>query len=186
MFYREAGQFKTDYKSDSAAFPILQDRLGIAFMIFLAPFMIFALVTIGLNILMGYAGQLSLGTGAFTGVGAYACYKLVTLFPDMNLIVAVLLSGFFAAAAGIVFGLPSLRIKGLYLAVTTLAAQFFLEWLFIRWEWLYNYEPSGALIVPDIKAFGIIIAGPSANSVVKYLVVTLIVCPRSTVALAVL
>lgn len=205
MFYREAGQFKTDYKSDSAVFPILQDRIGVAFMIFVAlvivplygtysssgefflngimiPFMIFALVTIGLNILMGYAGQLSLGTGAFTGVGAYACYKLISHFPELNLIVAVLLSGFFAAGVGIIFGLPSLRIKGLYLAVTTLAAQFFLEWLFIRWEWLYNYDPSGALIVPDIKAFGIIIAGPSANAVVKYMVVTLIVIAMTWVA----
>ena len=154
MIYREVGQFKTDYKSDSAVFPILQDRIGIAVMLLLAfvvvplyghysssgeffingimlPFMIFSLATVGLNILMGYAGQLSLGTGAFAGVGAYACYKLYAYFPDVNIIVLVLLSGFFAAGVGIIFGLPSLRIKGLYLAVTTLAAQFFLEWCFI-------------------------------------------------------
>ena len=82
------------------------------------PFMIFSLATVGLNILMGYAGQLSLGTGAFSGVGAYACYKLFTYFPDVNIILLVLASGFFAAGVGIIFGLPSLRIKGLYLAVT--------------------------------------------------------------------
>ena len=205
MFYREAGQFKTDYKSDSAVFPLLQDRLGIGVMLFIAlvlvplygayssngefflngimiPFMIFALVTVGLNILMGYAGQLSLGTGAFTGVGAYACYKMITYFPEVNLVVLVLLSGFFAAAVGIIFGLPSLRIKGLYLAVTTLAAQFFLEWLFIRWEWLYNADPSGAIIVPDIKSFGVVIAGPSASPIVKYLVVSFIVILMTWIA----
>ena len=205
MFYREAGQFKTDYKSDSAVFPLLQDRIGIWIMLLLAliavplygaysengefflsgimiPFMVFSLATVGLNILMGYAGQLSLGTGAFMGVGAYATYKLVTIFPDINIIVLVLASGFIAAAVGIVFGLPSLRIKGLYLAVTTLAAQFFLEWLFIRWEWLYNYDTSGAIIVPDIKAFGYIVAGPNASPVVKYLIVTAIVVVMTWIA----
>ncbi|MFK7962439.1 MAG: branched-chain amino acid ABC transporter permease [Burkholderiaceae bacterium] len=205
MFYREAGQFKTDYKSDAAVFPILQDRIGLGVILLLAlvavplyghfsetgaffingimiPFMIFALATVGLNILMGYAGQLSLGTGAFTGVGAYACYKLFTYFPDVNIVILVLLSGFFAAAIGIVFGLPSLRIKGLYLAVTTLAAQFFLEWCFIRIEWLYNYDPSGAIIIPDIKSFGVVVAGPSANPVVKYLVITAIVIVMTWVA----
>ncbi len=112
MFYREAGQFKTTYAADQAVFPILQDRIGIALILAVAllvvpfvandfvlsaiviPFLILALATIGLNILTGYAGQLSLGTGGFMGVGAYACYKLTTIFPDVNIIVHVLLSGF--------------------------------------------------------------------------------------------
>ena len=94
----------------------------------------------------------------------------------------MLASGFFAAGVGIIFGLPSLRIKGLYLAVTTLAAQFFLEWCFIRVEWLYNYDPSGAIIVPDIMSFGFVIAGPSADPVVKYLVVALLVIAMTRVA----
>lgn len=198
MFYREAGQFKTDYKSDSAVFPLLQDRIGLTFFILMAliavplygafsvngefflsgimiPFMIFALATVGLNILMGYAGQLSLGTGAFMGVGAYATYKMITHFPEVNIIISVLISGLIAAAVGILFGLPSLRIKGLYLAVTTLAAQFFLEWLFIRWGWLYNNDSSGAIIVPDITSFGVIVAGPNADPVTKYLIVALLV-----------
>jgi branched-chain amino acid transport system permease protein len=150
MFYREVGQFKTTYKADQSIFPILQDKIGIAVILLIAfipipifgsdfflnsimiPFLIFALATIGLNILTGYTGQLSLGTGAFMGVGAYACYKLTTFFPDVNIIILVLMSGFFSAGVGIIFGLPSLRIKGFYLAVTTLAAQFFLEWCFIR------------------------------------------------------
>ncbi len=87
----------------------------------LTPIMIFSLAAIGLNLLTGYTGLLSLGTGGFMGVGAFACYKLATYFPGINIVVLVVCSGFFAAAAGIVFGLPSLRIKGFYLAVATLA-----------------------------------------------------------------
>lgn len=189
MFYREAGQFKTTYEADQAVFPIRQDRIGIGLILVAAvllpfvsnefflnavmiPFIILAVATIGLNILTGYAGQLSLGTGAFMGVGAYACYKLTSIFPDMNIIIDVLLSGFFAAAVGIVFGLPSLRIKGLYLAVTTLAAQFFLEWCFIRIGWLYNYNESGAIQVPERIGFGhVILTGPAAAPRTQYFVV---------------
>lgn len=195
MFYREAGQYKTSYKSDNAIFPILQDRVAIMFYLFVAfivipiagsdfflngvmiPFLIFSLAAIGLNILTGYTGQISLGTGAFMGTGAYACYKLVTIFPDMNIIVAILLSGFFAAAVGMIFGLPSLRIKGFYLVVTTLAAQFFLEWIFIRVPWLYNYNDSGAIEVPQREMFNVVITGASATPTTRYLVVlTIVVC----------
>ncbi|MGH6737807.1 MAG: ABC transporter permease subunit, partial [Bradyrhizobium sp.] len=144
MFYREAGQFKTSYSADQALFPILQDKIGILLILlvgflvvpltasdfvidsFLTPILIFSLAAIGLNLLTGYTGLLSLGSGAFMGVGAFACYKLTTFFPGVNIVVLIICSGFFAAAAGIVFGLPSLRIKGFYLAVATLAAQFFL------------------------------------------------------------
>jgi branched-chain amino acid transport system permease protein len=194
MFYREVGQFKTTYKADQSIFPILQDKIGIVLILLIAfipiplfgsdfflnsimiPFLIFALATIGLNILTGYTGQLSLGTGAFMGVGAYACYKLTTFFPDVNIIILVLMSGFFSAGVGIIFGLPSLRIKGFYLAVTTLAAQFFLEWCFIRVEWLYNYNNSGAIEVPRREGFGdIILTGASATPVTRYLVVLSIV-----------
>ncbi len=193
MLYREAGQFKTSYKEDSAIFPILQDRIAIIFYLIIAfvavpllgsdffinsmmiPFLIFALAAIGLNVLTGYTGQISLGTGAFMGVGAYSCYKLATIFPDTNIILLVLLSGFFAAGVGMIFGLPSLRIKGFYLVVTTLAAQFFLEWAFIRIPWLYNYNDSGAIEVPQREAFGQIVSGPSASAPVRYLVVLSIV-----------
>ena len=193
MFYREAGQFKTNYKADQAIFPILQDRIGLGIILAIAaivlpffgndfflnsimiPFLIFSLAAIGLNILTGYCGQLSLGTGAFMGVGAYACYKLVTIFPDVNVIIHVLISGFFAAIVGCIFGLPSLRIKGLYLAITTLAAQFFLEWAFIRVAWLYNYNDSGAIEVPTKTAFGIAVTGASATPMTRYYVVLAIV-----------
>jgi len=189
MLYREAGQFKTTYEADQAVFPIAQDRIGVGVILAIAlviplvasdfviasimiPFLIFALATIGLNILTGYAGQLSLGTGAFMGVGAYACYKLTTIFPDVNIVILVLISGLFSAGIGIVFGLPSLRIKGLYLAVTTLAAQFFLEWCFIRIPWLYNYNNSGAIEVPERTGFGgFVLAGPASPPITRYYVV---------------
>ena len=130
MLYREAGQYKTSYVADQAVFPLLQDRIGIAVILFLAivvvpltmssftlssvmiPLLIFALAAIGLNILTGYTGLISLGTGGFMGVGAYACYKLTSSFPGVNIVILILTSGFFSAAIGALFGLPSLRIKG--------------------------------------------------------------------------
>ena len=193
MFYREAGQFKTSYEADSAKFPIFQDKvfiwiyLAIGFLVIpffanqffldaiMIPFLVLALAAVGLNILTGYTGQISLGTGAFMGVGAYACYKLTLAMPDVNIILLIVASGFFSALAGVFFGLPSLRIKGFYLVVTTLAAQFFLEWAFIRFPWLYNYNPSGAIEVPQREAFGVIITGASATSETRYLVVLSVV-----------
>ena len=194
MLYRITGQFKTDYRSDHALFPIRQDAVLMAIVLALAwvvlpltaseftfqalliPVLIYSLAALGLNILTGYAGQLSLGTGAFMGVGAYACYKLITIFPDLNLIIAIGVSGLFSAAIGVAFGLPSLRIKGFYLAIATLAAQFFLVWLFEKWAWLYNYNASGAIQVPNIDMFGIRVAGPTASSIVQYYFVLFVVC----------
>ncbi|WP_046862599.1 branched-chain amino acid ABC transporter permease [Microvirga massiliensis] len=192
MLYREAGQFKSNYAADMAVFPLRQDRVGLAIIIAAAyalaflgndfllqavmiPFLVFSLASIGLNILTGYAGLLSLGTGAFMGVGAYACYKLTSIFPDVNVIVWILVSGLFSAAAGVIFGLPSLRIKGFYLAVATLAAQFFLQWTFIRVPWLVNYNVSGAIEVPIRTLFGIPIMGATATSQTRYLVVLTLV-----------
>ncbi len=204
MLYREAGQFKTSYAADQALLPILQDRVGLLAILLIAfvliplfgseffigsvmiPFLVFALAAIGLNILTGYAGQLSLGTGAFMGVGAYSCYKLVTYFPDINVIILILVSGVFSALIGVVFGLPSLRIKGLYLAITTLAAQFFLEWCFIRIEWLYNYNDSGAIEVPQRMLFDVAVTGAAATHTHRYLVVLCIVAVLTLVAANVL
>ena len=139
MLYREAGQFKTSYAADQMVFPILQDRIFVLLAIVAAylvplianeywlqavliPFLILALAAIGLNILTGYAGQLSLGTGGFMAVGGYMTYKITTAFPEINVIIAFLLAGLIAALVGLVFGIPSLRIKGFYLAVATRAA----------------------------------------------------------------
>jgi branched-chain amino acid transport system permease protein len=189
MLYRTAGQFKTSYRDDQALFPIRQDAflLGVilicawvvfpltasefTFQTILTPILIYSLAALGLNILTGYAGQLSLGTGAFMGVGAYACYKMVTLMPWMNPVIAILLSGVFSAGVGVMFGIPSLRIKGFYLAIATLAAQFFLVWLFEKWAWLYNYNASGAIQVPNLDMFGIYVAGPQASSMTQYYLV---------------
>jgi branched-chain amino acid transport system permease protein len=141
----------------------------------LIPILVFSLAATGLNLLTGYTGLLSLGTGGFMGVGAYACYKLATYFPGVNIIVLILCSGFFAAAVGTVFGLPSLRIKGFYLAVATLAAQFFLSWCFIRVAWLYNYNVSASIEVPTKTLFGLPVTGPTASPVTRYLIVLAIV-----------
>ncbi len=187
MFYREAGDFKTSYIADSQTFPIKFDRyryyvvLAVAFGIIpfiindywanalLLPFLIYAIAAIGLNILVGYCGQVSLGTGGFMAVGAYACYKLMTAFPDVSMFIHVILAGGITAIAGVLFGLPSLRIKGFYLAVATLAAQFFLVWLFNRVPWFYNYSASGQINAPERDVFGIIITGPNAPAWATYL-----------------
>jgi branched-chain amino acid transport system permease protein len=200
MLYRETGQFKTSYAADAAVFPILQDRIGIAIILALAfvavplafsafwisavliPILVFTLAAIGLNLLTGYAGQISLGTGGFMGVGAYTCYKLTTWFPDVNIIVLVVASGVAAAAVGTLFGLPSLRIKGFYLAVATLAAQFFLSWCFVRVGWLYNYNVSGAIEVPTRTMLGVPVTGPNATPATRYLVVLSIVVAMTFVA----
>ncbi|MGV6872781.1 branched-chain amino acid ABC transporter permease [Pseudochelatococcus sp. B33] len=200
MFYREAGQFKTNYADDMAIFPILQDKIGVALIVAAAfvavpllggsfflnavmiPFLVFALAAIGLNLLTGYTGLLSLGNAGFMGVGAFACYKLTTAFPEVNIIVWLLASGLFSAGVGVIFGLPSLRIKGFYLAVTTLAAQFFLQWCFVRIPWLTNNNISGAIEVPTRTLFGVAITGPNAAPEVRYLVVLSIVALLTLVA----
>ncbi|WP_109313766.1 branched-chain amino acid ABC transporter permease [Ruegeria sp. AU67] len=187
MFYREAGDFKTSYTDDSQTFPIKFDRyryyvvLAVAFGIIpfvindywanalLLPFLIYAIAAIGLNILVGYCGQVSLGTGGFMAVGAYACYKLMTSFPDVSMFIHVILAGGITAIVGVLFGLPSLRIKGFYLAVATLAAQFFLVWLFNRVPWFYNYSASGQINAPERDVIGIIITGPNAPAWATYL-----------------
>jgi branched-chain amino acid transport system permease protein len=187
MLYREAGQFKTSYSADQAIFPIAQDRWFIAivaaffflvvpfisseymFQAILIPVLIYSSAAIGLNILTGYCGQLSLGTGGFMAVGAVACFKLTTAFPEMNIVVVFLLSGCVTAAVGLLFGIPSLRIKGFYLAVATLAAQFFLSWLFNKVAWFQNYSPSGTITMPPREIFGVLVTGASASGVARYM-----------------
>jgi branched-chain amino acid transport system permease protein len=93
----------------------------------LIPFLILSLAAVGLNILGGYCGQISLGTGAFMAVGAYAAWNFGVRFSGMPLVAQILLGGVFATLLGVVFGIPSLRICGLYQAVATLAAQFFVD-----------------------------------------------------------
>jgi branched-chain amino acid transport system permease protein len=181
MLYRENGQFKTSYVADQQIFPILQDRIAIAlllavafvviplvgteymFLAILIPFLILALAALGLNILVGYCGQISLGTGAFMAVGAYAAYNFQARIEGMPLLLSLLLGGACATAVGVVFGIPSLRIKGLYLAVATLAAQFFVDWAFLRVKWLTNNSSSGSVSVAELSVFGLSIETPVAR-----------------------
>ena len=187
MLYREAGDFSTTYPEDSQTFPIRFDRYRYYAVLFIAvciipfvindywvnsifmPFLIYSIAAIGLNILVGYCGQVSLGTGGFMAVGAYACYKLMTGFPEVSMFVHVILAGIITAGVGVLFGLPSLRIKGFYLAVATLAAQFFLVWMFNKVSWFYNYSASGQINAPERDTFGILITGPNTEAWATYL-----------------
>ena len=146
------------------------------------PFLIYSIAAIGLNILTGYCGQVSLGTGGFMAVGAYATYKLMTSFPEVSMVVHILLAGGITAFVGVLFGLPSLRIKGFYLAVATLAAQFFLVWLFNRVPWFYNNSASGQINSPERTFFGIPITGANTEPWAVYLFCLLFVALSAVIA----
>ena len=200
MLYREAGQFKTSYAQDMAMFPIRQDRIALVLLLALAfvgvpllakfhvwpfgseymlrailiPFLILSLAAVGVNILVGYCGQISLGSGAFMAVGAYSAYKFGTgihiplallgfniSIPALPVLPSILLGGLMSAFVGILFGVPSLRIKGLYLAVATLAAQFFFDWVFLRVPWFTNYSSSGSVNAPALDFFGLLMNSPT-------------------------
>ncbi len=185
MLYRDAGQFKDTYSADQQIFPIRQDRIGVTLVLLFAflvvpvigdqywlsailiPFLVFALAALGLNILTGYAGQLSLGTAAFMAVGAFAAYNFVLRVPAMPILVSFALSGVMAALVGIVFGLPSLRIKGFYLAVATLAAQFFVVWALTKFGWFSNFSSSGVISAQKVVILDYVFDTP----VRKYLLV---------------
>jgi len=189
MLYREAGQFKASYQADQQIFPIVQDRIGIALILaitaigvplfaneywlkaILIPVLIFSLAAIGLNILTGYAGQLSLGSAAFMAVGAFGAYNVMLRIDGMPFLVALAMGGLAAAAVGVLFGLPSLRIKGFYLAVATLAAQFFIVWALVKFPWFSNHSSSGVITAQDIVILGFSFDGPIS----KYLLTLAIV-----------
>ena len=196
MLYREAGQFKATYQADSAIFPIRQDRLAVAAIVVVAfiliplfatpyaftgiliPFLILSLATLGLNILTGYAGQLSLGTAAFMAVGAFASYNFMLRVPGMPILAAFIGGGIVAALVGLMFGLPSLRIRGFYLAVATLAAQFFIVWFLTKVGWVTNYSASGVITAQKIVILGYEFNTPAA----KYLLVLSIVAVMALAA----
>ncbi len=191
MLYRENGQFKTSYRADQQIFPVRQDRVAIGLLLLVAfvvvpltaneyylrailiPFLILSLAALGLNVLVGYCGQISLGAGAFMAVGAYSAYNLFVRIDGMPMLLAVLAGGVFATLVGVVFGIPSLRIKGLYLAVTTLAAQFFADWAFLRIRWLTNDSSSGAVSVGNFTVFGLPVASPAERYLFCLVIVTI-------------
>jgi len=196
VIYREAGQFRTTYAADQRIFPITQDRVGFwlllaaafigvpllaseyALTALLIPMLVLALAALGLNILTGYAGQFSLGTAAFMSVGAFAAYNLQLRIPWLPLLATFALAGLISAAVGMVFGLPSLRIKGFYLAVATLAAQFFVDWLFTKVGWFSNNSSSGVITAQPMAIAGVQIDTP----VRRYLLVLAIVSALALVA----
>ena len=181
MLYRENGQFKTTYRSDQQIFPIAQDRIAVGLLLAVAfvgvpllaseylytsiliPFVFMSLAALGVNVLVGYCGQISLGSAAFMAVGAYGAYNFYVRIPGMPLIPTLILGGLCAMFFGILFGLPSLRVKGLYLAVATLAAQFFSDWMFLRIQWLTNDSPSGSVSVTKLKVLGLALDTPMAR-----------------------
>jgi branched-chain amino acid transport system permease protein len=191
MFYREAGQFKTSYASDSQIFPIRQDRIALAILLVVAllvvpwlaspyllsailiPFLIFSLAALGLNILTGYAGQLSLGSAAFMAVGAFASFNFIARLPGLPMLLAFVLGGLCAAMVGIAFGLPSLRIRGFYLAASTLATQFFVVWCLTKIPYLTNYSSTGVITAQKITILGYQFASPASKYVLVLAIVAL-------------
>jgi len=189
MLYREAGQFKSSYAEDMQIFPIRQDRIALGLLLAVAfvavplvatqywfsalliPFLIFSLATLGLNILTGYAGQISLGTAAFMAVGAFMAYNAQLRIPGIPILASFAIGGLCAAAVGVAFGLPSLRIKGFYLAVATLACQFLVLWTINRVPWFTNHSASGVIAAQKIEILGYTFDTPAS----KYLLTLSIV-----------
>ncbi|RMT87667.1 hypothetical protein ALP39_200126 [Pseudomonas marginalis pv. marginalis] len=178
MLYQEVGQISTSYAAERRTFRLRQDRLalwlllGFAFVAvpwlgndywfsaILVPLLVLSLAGLGLNLLTGYAGQLSLGSAAFMAVGAFAAYNLQLRIPGLPLLVSFGLGGVIAALVAVFFGLPSLRIKGFYLLVATLAAQFVVEWVLTRFSWFTNDNASGVITSPPLLIAGIDFSSP--------------------------
>ncbi len=183
MFYRENGQFKASYVEDLRIFKVTQDRVAVLALVAIAvllvpmlasdyllravliPFLILSLAALGVNLLVGFCGQITLGAGAFMAIGAYAAYNFMVRIDGMPLVLAMLLGGAAAAAFGILFGIPSLRVRGLYLAVAKLAAQFLCDWAFLRIGWFTDYSSSGSVSVAKLEVLGWVVDSP----VEKYL-----------------
>src|SRR3954465_6647663 len=140
----------------------------------LTPFLALALAGLGLNLLTGYAGLLSLGSAAFMAVGAYAAFNLSLRLPFLPLPAAILLGGLVAALAGLVAGLPALRLRGFYLAVSTLAVQFFVAWALNRIGWISNDSPSGIITAPRLVVAGLSFDDPRGRYLFSLSVVTLL------------
>ncbi|WP_179178904.1 branched-chain amino acid ABC transporter permease [Pseudomonas sivasensis] len=178
MLYQEVGQISTSYAAERRIFRLRQDRvalwvlLGFAFVVMpwlgndywfsaiLVPLLVLSLAGLGLNLLTGYAGQLSLGSAAFMAVGAFAAYNLQLRVPGLPLLVSFGLGGVIAALVAVFFGLPSLRIKGFYLLVATLAAQFVVEWVLTRFSWFTNDNASGVITSPPLLIAGVDFSSP--------------------------
>lgn len=140
----------------------------------LLPFLALSLAGVGLNILTGYAGQVSLGSAAFMAAGAFAAYNFNLRVEGLPLIGSIFLAGIVAAAIGIVFGLPSLRLKGFYLAVSTLAAQFFVQWALTKFSWFSNNSASGVIDAPRLSISGLALDGAIGRYLFALTIVTVL------------
>lgn len=192
MLYQEAGQLSLSYAAERRIFRLRQDRIGLLallavafiavpllgndywFSAILIPFLVLSLAGLGLNLLTGYAGQLSLGSAAFMAVGAFAAYNLQLRVPGMPLLLGFGLGGVVAAAVALVFGLPSLRIKGFYLLVSTLAAQFVVEWVLTQFSWFTNDNASGVITSPPLIIAGMNFSSPQGRYLLTLSVVVLL------------
>ena len=140
----------------------------------LIPWLCLSLAAIGQQIVMGYAGQLALGAAGFMAAGAFALFNLELRLPWMPFPVNLMLSGLVAAFFGIIFGLPSLRVRGIYLMVATLASQFFIIWMIDKFGWFKNYDTSGIITAQDIVIFGKDFTSPLEMYLVVLVTVTVL------------
>lgn len=176
LIFRPCGNFKEHYAQEIAIFETDFGRIwvwiGLALLLGVVPFIsspyvlyvinnigIAAITVIGLNILIGYTGQISLGHGAFFGVGAYAAAILATKV-GCPFWLSVLAAGMVTAMVGMVFGIPSVRLKHLYLCIATLAGQFIIEYVLMNWDGLTG-GPEG-IILPPPTLFGLDVSGDQA------------------------
>lgn len=192
FLFSQAGQYPQHYQDEQQIFRLREHRilflfgLLVAFILIpfvgsdylfnaiLVPYLVLALAGLGLNILTGYTGQLSLGSAAFMAVGAFATYNLELRIPQLPLLLSIFLGGIIAALFGVLVGLPSLRIKGFYLIVSTLAAQFFVPWLFTQYGWFSNYNASGVITAPRMQIFGYSLNSPVGHYLLTLSIVVLL------------
>ena len=140
----------------------------------LIPWLCLALATIGQQIVMCYTGQLALGAAGFMAAGAFACFNLILRVPELGFFGSLIVSGLIAAAFGILFGLPSLKVRGIYLMVATLASQFFIVWMIDKFGWFKNYDSSGIITAQDIVILGVPFTTPLAMYLIIVFVVTVL------------
>jgi branched-chain amino acid transport system permease protein len=140
----------------------------------LVPLLVFSLAALGQNILTGYTGQLSVGSAAFMAIGAFATYNFALRLPALPLLASIVLGGLVAALFGVLVGLPSLRIKGFYLIVSTLAAQFFVPWVFVKFGWFSNFNPSGVISAPRLVVGGLDFGTPAGRYLFTLAIVALL------------
>ena len=152
------------------AVPFLGDDYW--FTAILIPVLVLSLAGLGLNLLTGYAGQLSVGSAAFMGIGAYLAYDVQTRLPGMPLLLSFVAGATAAAAVGVFAGLPSHRISGFYLVVCTLTVQFFVEWTLSNFRWFSNGSASGLVSVPPLVVAGRDLSSPLGRYLLTLSVVT--------------